>query len=301
MLNRKSNSKILWIISSSLIMCGILSGCGADTVADMNAREDERKSEQANHLAQQYKIAAGLYQGSTTSADVYLKVKVTKVSTVGVTGTSSPTTSLTGSLVMIPKVATVAHNTPLQNTYTFNNGSFDSYTGELAFNVEQTGNTSTVSCKSDADMDLTCWWDVSLSQKLVLKKTTAQNISELRNRSVANIVYTGTTGDLNYVFQFESGTIVRQGSQVPQPAIYGYVTWFNKSTDKSIPDPNDPAVSTFSFDDASYDSLTDSINMVLNDDPKTKVNCSILTNGQLDCRIIGFVYIEVTVAKTVKK
>jgi len=280
---------------SAAVLMGLtllLSGCGVDTTADMNAREQERDREKAQTLANQYKLAVGLYQGSTQSADVFLSTNFTMVNN----GTTSNAASISGALVMIPKVATTEGSRPIQNIYPFYNGIFDSHTGILSFNVEQTGNSSTVSCKVDAKMNFTCYWDVSLRKPLYLKKTAATSIAELTDTSKADIVYVGNSDGLNYVIQFQAATTVRPGSQVPQPSINGGITWFIGDSSKPLPAENAPRVD-FSIQDGTYDPVNDEINLVLKDDAQSKVVCAILSKGNLKCNLYMLVPKKVTVQR----
>lgn len=281
MSNQCSKSKILNVILFSLLTCGILSACGVDTTADINARQKERDKETSDYLQGLNAPVKGVYHGTTSSADIYLNVVSTKMPQVGA---MTPQATIVGTLIVVPRVGLVLNSGPIQDAFPFTDGSFDgSHT--IAFTLEKgTPTQSIVSCDIDKNMTLACNWEMFFRESFDLKRMDTTSIKALTVKSKTDEFYTGHNKEIGMAIQFRAGMKIPDGSQVAAPTINGTLMVFDASLGKDFPSGTDAFVN-YPFYGAIYSSVSEIISISVADPRVGTVNCNFINSSSMDCTL----------------
>jgi hypothetical protein len=284
----------LSLVAMLIASCFLLVSCGQETVGDTAAREQNRQRERQNLFNEQNKIIAGVYQGETDTADLFLILKATKMSNGDVT----PDPTVSGILILAPKIDT--NNERPKYTYTFLDGSYDPLArspgfggGNLSGTFEKATLPSNFSCDVTISLHLSCKWDVTMGAQLEFHPVSKTALSVLSQKRRTKVEYKGKSeAGADVTLEFQSGVIPVDASKVPIPAILGQLTW-HTGTDHPVLNY---------FKNGTYDPVTGKIVLVLDDDSSGNMECSIIDEGQsLECVWNGLQHHKFTFVRSAKR
>jgi hypothetical protein len=302
--------KIKKVLGSLLIVSALplLSHCGDDSVADMNARQRDREHELQNYETQVNGSVAGTYKAYSTpnsapsTSDMILTLKGTcKVTDPSVTLTNVPTAYLCGQLIIVPKIKMTAKSQPLIISYPIENGIYDGST--LSFKVEQNGpGASNVSCQYKSNEFICDWYTSSPNASGIhFKRVSNTILASLSTRAISDQVYSGHNEDFNILVQFNSGLTTPAGQQQPIPTILGEIVFFDRSSKRLSPGPDDTKV-PYSIQSGSFDPFGNTITLVIGNSGAMQMNCKVFNAGKrLECTFNSRVYQDFTLNQTTRR
>jgi len=295
----------------SLLIIGSMASSliGAYARAQVVREQNRDRARQSLYETQNTKIV-GVYQGATDTADIFLVVGSSTVSSSPSTGgVSVSVPTLAGSFIISPKVDISSNSKRVQYAFPFSDGAYDSVGnndaqgGRLSLTTkEQNGFPNLMTCDADANRTLSCSWIIAESAKFNLRPSSAEALQKtLNTENKADVVYVGHSDKLNAVIQFYSGVIAREGELIPQPTLLGNVIFFERNDKKIEPEPNE-AQAKFGFKNGTYDLLRGQVVLTMDDDSQGTMNCKILKKGQsLNCIVYTRVRQEFTLNRTIRQ